>query len=246
MAVRSLCPTVQELHRRHEFEPPPNQRQTYTISGAGEIGIGDGHLTLVNEAAGTIEADFADGILTLDTGNGIVNSGLLEATNGGTLQIIDSVSNSGALEANGGTLITLGDVTGSGDVVIDGGGHAHFAAAFDQNVTFTGAGTFELDHSQGHSGTVSGFGAGDVIDLNDLAYSANETLTWAQGSGSGILTINDNGTIENITLDGNYTQGEFALTNDASGGTAADLFPVWIPQFLLVRRMWPAAFRSWI
>ena len=191
-----------------------------TISGAGQIGIGDGNLTLINSVAGTIDANFADGALILDTGHTIVNAGLLEATNGSTLQIIDSVSNSGTLEADGGTLITSGDVTGSGDVVIRGGGHAHFAAVFDQNVTFTGAGTFELDHSQGHSGTVGGFGTGDVIDLNDLAYSGNETVTWTQGSGSGILTINDNGTIENLTLNGNYTQGEFALTSNASGGTA--------------------------
>ena len=62
-----------------------------TISGAGQIGIGDGNLTLVNEAAGTIDANFADGVLTLNTGNTILNAGLLEATNGGTLQIIDNV-----------------------------------------------------------------------------------------------------------------------------------------------------------
>jgi hypothetical protein len=191
-----------------------------TISGYGEIGSGDGNLTLINEANGTINADIAGGVLTIETGNIIINAGLLEATNGGTLQILDSVSNSGTLEANGGTIITNSDVTGSGDVVIGGGGHAHFAAAFDQNVTFTGPGTFELDHSQGYGGTVSGFGTGDVIDLNDLAYSANETLTWAQASGRGILTINDNGTIENIALNGDYTQSEFALTNDSSGGTA--------------------------
>jgi hypothetical protein len=109
-----------------------------TISGAGQIGIGDGTLTLVNELAGTIDATFADGILTLDTGKIIINVGLLEA-NGGTLQITDSVANSGTLEADGGTLIAAGDVTGSGDVVIGGGGHAHFAGAFSQDVRFMGA-----------------------------------------------------------------------------------------------------------
>ena len=51
-----------------------------TISGVGQIGTGDGNLTLVNEAAGTINADVAGGILTLDTGNTIVNYGLLEAS----------------------------------------------------------------------------------------------------------------------------------------------------------------------
>ena len=152
----------------------------------------------------------------------------MEATNGGTLQITDNVSNSGTLAAEGGTLMADGNVSGSGDVIIGGRGHADFAGAVDQNVAFTGPGTLELDHSQSFSGTVTGFGAGDAIDLNDLAYSANETVTWTQGGGSGTLTVNDNGTTENITLNGNYTQGEFALTNNgtAAGGTEVISVPV--------------------
>ena len=198
-----------------------------TISGAGQIGIGDGNLTLVNETAGTIDANFADGVLTLDTGNIIVNAGLLEATNGGTLQIDDNVSNSSTLAANGGTLVAEGNVSGSGNVAIGGGGHADFAGILDQNVMFSGPGMLELDHAQSFGGTVSGFATGDAIDLNDLTYSANETLTWTQGAGSGVLTIADNGTTENITLDGNYSQSEFALTNDATsaGGTVVESAP---------------------
>jgi len=182
---------------------------------------------LVNEAAGTIDANYAGGILTLDTGHTMVNAGLLEASNGGTLQIDDNVSNAGTLEANSGTLMVYGNITGGGDVVIAGDGNANFAATFDQNVTFTGLGVLELDHPQNYGGTVSGFGVGDVIDLNDLAYSANDTVSWTQGDGSGVLTIDDNGTAENITLEGNYTQGEFKLTNDATpaGGTDVTSVP---------------------
>jgi hypothetical protein len=198
-----------------------------TISGAGQIGTGDGNLTLVNETAGTIDANFAGGTVALNTGNTIVNAGLLEATNGGTLQIDDSVSNSGTLAADGGTLLADGNVTGSGHVAIGGGGHAEFADAFDQSVAFTGPGTLDLHQSLSDGGTVSGFAMGDTIDLNDLAYSANETLAWTQGSGGGVLTIDNNGTTESITLDGNYTQGEFALTNDATpaGGTDVESVP---------------------
>ena len=197
------------------------------ISGAGQIGTGDGHLTLINETAGTIDANYSDGFLTIDTGNSIVNAGLLEATNGSTLQIIDDVSNSGTLAANGGTLVANGAVTGSGDVTIGGGGHAEFAGVLDQNVVFSGPGTVELDHAQSFGGTVSGFATGDAIDLNDLTYSTNETLIWTQGAGSGVLTIADNGVTENIPLDGNYSQGEFALTNDVTpaGGTVVESAP---------------------
>ena len=75
-----------------------------TICGAGQIGTGDGNLTLVNEAAGTINADVAGGVLTLDTGNTIINFGVLEASNGGTLQVQDAVTGGGSAVIAGGTI----------------------------------------------------------------------------------------------------------------------------------------------
>ena len=76
-----------------------------TISGAGEIGSGDGTLTLVNEAHGIIEANDAGGTLTLETGTTITNNGVLEALNGGTLKILDPVTGSGSAIIAGGTMI---------------------------------------------------------------------------------------------------------------------------------------------
>ena len=90
-----------------------------TISGAGQIGIGDGNLTLVNEAHGTIDANVAGGTLTLDTGHTITNDGVLEATNGGTLQIDDAVSGGGSAIIAGGTLIF--DAQSNVNVTFDNG-----------------------------------------------------------------------------------------------------------------------------
>jgi hypothetical protein len=56
-----------------------------TIAGAGQIGTGDGTLTLANEAHGTIDAHVAGASLLLDTGATIANAGVLAAANGGTL-----------------------------------------------------------------------------------------------------------------------------------------------------------------
>jgi fibronectin-binding autotransporter adhesin len=64
-----------------------------TIDGSGEIGAADGKLTLDNESAGTIDANEPGFVLTIHTGNTVTNAGTLEATNGGTLQIDDSVAN---------------------------------------------------------------------------------------------------------------------------------------------------------
>ena len=73
------------------------------ISGSGQIGAGDGNLTLVNEAQGTIDANVAGGELILDTGNAITNAGILEASNGGLLLVDDAVSGGSGVVA-GGTL----------------------------------------------------------------------------------------------------------------------------------------------
>ena len=88
-----------------------------TIKGAGEIGGGgDTHLTLDNQSGGIVNADINNATLTIDTGNILTNTGTLEATNGGTLQIDDSVAN----ESTG---IILATGTGSTvSITFDGGG----------------------------------------------------------------------------------------------------------------------------
>ena len=52
----------------------------------------------------TINANVAGGTLTLDTGNTIVNFGVLEASNGGTLQVQDAVTGDGSAVIAGGTM----------------------------------------------------------------------------------------------------------------------------------------------
>jgi len=57
--------------------------------------IGDNGLALVNQAGGTINANASGYSLILNGGGLITNAGLLEATNGGVLQIQDTVANQG-------------------------------------------------------------------------------------------------------------------------------------------------------
>ena len=86
-----------------------------TITGSGMIGQGDGNLTFNNEAAGTINANVSGESIVIDTGNTAIDAGLIEATNGGTVTIVDAMANSGTLAANGRLLEILGSVSGSGD-----------------------------------------------------------------------------------------------------------------------------------
>ena len=120
-----------------------------TISGAGQIGTGDGNLTLVNEAAGTIDANIAGGVLTLDTGNTIINYGVLEASNGGTLHVQDAVT--------GGTAVIAG-----GTIEFDSA--SSIAVTFDNGSTGTTYGVLILIDPSHFTGDISGF-TGTAPDL---------------------------------------------------------------------------------
>ena len=92
-----------------------------TIVGSGAIGHGDGNLTLVNGSAGLIEAKpllaTDSGILVIDTGNTVSNSGRLEAVAGGTLQIDDPVNNRGTILADGGTVNINNTINNAGGTI---------------------------------------------------------------------------------------------------------------------------------
>ena len=85
-----------------------------TIIGSGTIGQGDGALTLVNGKNGTIEAKplgaTDSGLLVIDTGHRVSNSGLMTAAGGGTLQVDDNVTNFGLIQASVGGTILLADI----------------------------------------------------------------------------------------------------------------------------------------
>jgi hypothetical protein len=89
--------------------PAVLDNMNFTIVGAGQIGQGDGNLTLINETGGVIDAT---GLLVIDTGNQVASAGLMEATADGTLQLIDSVSNTGTIESIGvGAIVEMASAT---------------------------------------------------------------------------------------------------------------------------------------
>ena len=149
-----------------------------TISGVGQIGSGDGTLTLVNDTHGTIDANVAGGTLNLDTGNTDANDGLLEATNGGTLHVFDSIGNAGGTVevASGSTVDIQGAITGGNAIIA--GGTLEFDDSSTINVTFdngqngTTYGELLLSDPSQFSGQISGFTGtapdaahSDVIEL---------------------------------------------------------------------------------
>ena len=179
------------------------------ISGVGQIGSGNGNLTLINEAHGTIAADIAGGVLSIDTGQAVVNDGLLEATNGGSLQIHDAVSGNGHALIEGGTMT--------------------FDAAANVNVTFdngTGApayGELVLGDASAFSGQISGFTGtapdaahSDVIDITTIDYDS-ASFSENYKASNGLLTVSDGTTVANFTLSDFSATLSFA--SDGKGGT---------------------------
>ena len=65
----------------------------HTIQGYGQIGNGS-DLTLTNAALGIVNANVSGNTLTLNGGT-VTNTGILEATNGGNLQISTTINNTG-------------------------------------------------------------------------------------------------------------------------------------------------------
>jgi hypothetical protein len=166
---------------------------TGTVSGAGQVGSGNKDLTLTNN--GTVDANTA-GVLTIDTGNLLTNTGSLEADAGsGGLLIDDAVKNTAAagtngLFANGANMTVVGAVTGGGAATV-AGATLEFEAAAAANVTFTAAanGTLKLDLAQSYVGTVAGFGSSDQIDLADFAFPG-ATVKKVTGTGAAGTTTN--------------------------------------------------------
>ncbi len=200
------------------------------------MGNNAGGVTIDNEA-GTFDGDTAGNALVLDTGNTIVNGGTIEATDGGTLRIVNStLDNEGSIVADGGTVFVGGPVTGGGSATIEDNGTLELGSTDAQTVTFNDASTLVLDHqdqgdSQSFTGAISGFGQNDVVDLTDVAYGSNEDAVWTQATvadgGSGTLAIFSGDTLEaTLNLNGIYTPGEFALASDgaaANPGTDVEL-----------------------
>ena len=122
-----------------------------TIQGRGRIGFNT--LQVINQAGGTIHANVA-GFLTVDMPNSnptFENEGTLKASNGGTLNFVNALENSGRME---------GDSTiDSGETIVNAGtiapGNSIGELTIGQDLDFTGDAAFEieLDATSGTAGT---------------------------------------------------------------------------------------------
>ena len=176
-----------------------------TIQGLGQIG--NNGLALVNQAAGTVNANAA-GTLVLNT-SAITNAGLIEATAGGTLQTSQTISNAGgtlaASGANSSVQLMSGTTVQGGTLNAGGGGTLEPGAG--QTITLDGSTQGALTNA----GTYTG--ANNTTTILRGTITNNGVIQLAAGANSTLLQIAGG---QNTTLTGGGT-----LTLSSSGGGAA-------------------------
>jgi len=188
------------------------------ITGGGLLG--NGVMTLVNEAAGVIVGNATAG-LVINTGNNTIdNAGAINASHGSTVKIVSAINNSGRLESEGGTLLVSGAVSGTGEAFIVGG-TIDFTSTFTQNVVFGSTGTLELAHSRTYTGTVFQFSktGATALDLADIAFNGSTKATYAGTASAGTLTVTNGAQTAHIALRGDYLGSTFHVSSDGHGGT---------------------------
>ena len=166
-----------------------------TIQGNGIIG--NNGLSLIN--SGTVDANVSGaGLELVSMTNGVTNTALLEATNGGVLQL------------NGVTVNNAG-----GNITAGSGSSVHlFSGAVIQGGTLTNNGTF-LGTAAGYSAVLDGSTSAGAITLNGTYTSGLSSQTYVLG------TINNN---NNLQVEGGSGDNTFLMTDSTNvtlkgGGT---------------------------
>jgi fibronectin-binding autotransporter adhesin len=177
--------------------------EAFTNPGTIDIANGDSvdldALALVN--SGTIDAN---GSLEIGTG-AFTNSGTINVANGETASIY----------VTKGTVTGDGTVTGKGTFTISGDSTLEFDAKVsgaktlgDQDIDFTGGGTLDLLKPAGFNGEISGFKAGDTIEL----LGSWDFSSISPGADVTTLTLAKGSTTHAFEFAGDYTQSEFSFT----------------------------------
>jgi hypothetical protein len=217
------------------------------IQGAGVIGNG-GSFTLSN--SGTVNANSSGQTLTLNPNSlgGVTNTGLLEATNGGTLQISTVVNNAGGnITANGGAVLSNSTIQGGTLNTMNGGtmgtnpggvstldGSTHGALTISAGSTYSN-GNASYVVTLGtitNNGTIQLTAAGNnsIFDLSaNTTLNGNGTVTLAStGAGyaiiqqevGGLTLTNAGNTIQGAGIIGN---GGLTIVNGAGGTILANV-----------------------
>ena len=202
-----------------------------TIEGAGVLG--NGGLTFVNQAAGTVNSN-AGSTLTLNGSGGVTNDGTFIASNGSTLSVTAPLTNFSGGTLTGGTYESISTgagatlslangpiVTDAANILLSGAGSTFTAngTALDSSLTTIAAGgTFTITNGRNFTVPTGGLSNSGTVNVG-AATGASSTLTAPQGINgtTGTLQINPTG---NVVLGANSTTGFLFHDGSAAGSLA--------------------------
>jgi hypothetical protein len=157
--------------------------------------------------------------------DGVVNNGVIDVTGSGANLIIDPriFTNKGTIDVANGASVTIAPtnqrVAGKGTDTISGDSTLAFDAGVSsattlgsQNIGFTGGGTLDLLKPTGFYGEISGFAAGDMVELLGSWTFSNVS----QAGGVTTLTLASGSTTHAFEFVGNYGQSNFSITSGAT------------------------------
>ncbi len=173
-----------------------------SISVYGTLDVAGGTLT----SAGTVGVSIYLGSVT----SRVLDSGFIQ---------IGALNNGGTITVSSGTLSCLGSATGLGDITISANGAFNLGGSLgsEQFVSFgAGGGTLTALSTTSLASSVSGWSAGDFIDLKSLSASSE---SYANGTLS--LFGASNHLVGTLAVSGNtsLTSSNFSLSALGSSGT---------------------------
>jgi len=143
----------------------------------------------------------------------------------GGIAVVSSGGSAGATELEGGyELVASGGIVSGATISAGTLEVASGGAMASSEVAFAGGGTLQLDGGTGFGWHVAGFGTGDQIDFEDIAFvpptgkkNQNAEVTYTAGTNqSGTLTVTDGVNTANIALLGQYMAANFTAAATAT------------------------------
>jgi hypothetical protein len=205
------------------------------FTGNGSLS-GSDQIDLTNINFNSVQDSYVNGVLTVTDGTNtdklnfhgsytLANFDFASDGSGGTIVYDPPVPTSNAsVPTSSGPTVTACEPPTGGSATIGTGATLELGAACSEAVTFSGStGTLVLGssstsggQSSNFTGTVSGFGAQDVIDLPGIAFDAQTTLGYLPDSNQpgGTLSLAGGAQSAKIALLGNYMASSFAVASD--------------------------------
>lgn len=197
------------------------------IGGSGDysitLGAGPDLVAIDGNGKNKITGTSGDYTITLGgTGNNTVT------INGKGTSTFTAGSGSETLSiSGGGTLVVEGDLNGGSASIgansrLELKGADSGSIAFDRSDPITGSGgTLQIDGTSMPTGVISGFAAGDEIDLSGVKVQSLQSGVLIEGTNQ--LSVVGNGTVFSLNLEGHYLDA--SITLDASGGVDIEEIP---------------------